>query len=90
MIEQIGRFMLHVTLDGRHVKGSPSKLIVSGSCSNAAYCEIRGLGVGNRQLPDCMSGVPYSFVIEARDDFGNHRCKGGDKFVVVVRLIPPH
>ena len=85
-IDQVGRYVLHATLDGEHVQGSPSKLIVSGARSHPPACAVLD-APSEEQVACTCSGVPYSFVVEARDDFGNPRMVGGDKFQVHVPTL---
>ncbi|KAL1507812.1 hypothetical protein AB1Y20_007420 [Prymnesium parvum] len=83
-IDHVGRYVLRVTLDGENIKGSPTKIVISGARSHPAACGIVGLLPDQRDLPPSIAGEPYSFGIEAHDDFGHLRNKGGDKFMVVV------
>ena len=60
-----------VTLDGEHISGSPFACTLSPGELAAAQCEANGDG-----LHTARAGEPASFVVTARDRFGNRRNDG--------------
>lgn len=83
-VEEIGRYLLHISVGGEPIVGSPSHLVVSGGRTYGPATIRRGASPKDRELPTAIAGVPYAFVIEARDDFDVPRGKGGDQFAVVL------
>lgn len=66
------------------VKASPWQVRVSPGPTHAPSCTAVGAGV----QPSVLSLVRQSFTLTARDEFGNARGKGGDKFLVQLTLAP--
>lgn len=89
-ISVIGRYQLHIaaTHAADHkpplaLGKSPFKLTVSGGKTCPPMCNRVGAKSAlDKELPQGTAGAPLSFVIEARDDFGDRRRFGGDRFVV--------
>jgi dynein heavy chain len=52
------------------------------SVTNAATCIMYGPGL----LSGCAVGEEVSFVVQARDDYGNNRTTGGDEFAVSITM----
>ncbi|KAJ3051770.1 hypothetical protein HK097_007233 [Rhizophlyctis rosea] len=74
-----GTYKLDVTLDGRSVCGSPFHVDVEPGETVASGCTASLTGLGNVEV-----GVVSSFVVMARDRFGNGRTKGGDLFATLL------
>jgi len=52
------------------------------SVTNANTCIMYGPGI----LNGCAIAEEVSFVVQARDDFGNNRTTGGDEFAVTITM----
>ncbi|KAJ3027305.1 hypothetical protein HDV00_011272, partial [Rhizophlyctis rosea] len=73
-----GTYKLDVTLDGRSVCGSPFHVDVDAAETCASSCTASLTGLGTVEV-----GVVSSFVVQARDRFGNQRWSGGDCFATL-------
>eukprot|EP00698_Gefionella_okellyi_P016092 TRINITY_DN457_c0_g1_i1.p1 TRINITY_DN457_c0_g1~~TRINITY_DN457_c0_g1_i1.p1 ORF type:complete len:4209 (-),score=1181.95 TRINITY_DN457_c0_g1_i1:57-12683(-) len=72
-----GDYQLSVFVGDKHARGSPFKLRAEGAQTSANHC------VANWQaLNQSRAGDRVSFVIQARDVFGDVKPRGGDIFVV--------
>ena len=83
-IEVIGRYKLHIEVNGAPVADSEFALTITGGRTHPPACIRRGAIPTDRNLPVGTAGVPYSFVVEARDDFDEPRGFGGDPFVCTI------
>uniref|UniRef100_A0A7S1DTW6 Ig-like domain-containing protein n=3 Tax=Hemiselmis andersenii TaxID=464988 RepID=A0A7S1DTW6_HEMAN len=79
-----GDFALYVTLDGTPVGQSPYMVGVKPGATLAQNCECTLVKMPMSRLV-CMAGVQCSFVIFAKDRYGNQREEGGDEFTVKCR-----
>lgn len=75
--DRAGTYVLGIKCNGHFISDSPLSIKVD-PCTHASQCLIDG-------AEDIVAmGQPSSFVIEARDKFGERRQRGGDCFVVSV------
>ena len=84
-VEDIGRYKLHILVNGVAIQDSPYALTISGGRTLPAACVRKNAIPGDRNLPTGTAGNPYSFIIEARDASGRPRSVGGDSFFVSIR-----
>ena len=83
-VDTIGRYLLHMSVSGEPLASSPSHLVISGGRTYGPACIRKGSRPTDRELPPALAGLPYSFLIEARDDFDVPRGKGGDPFQICL------
>ena len=74
-----GVYFVSVLLDGVDIGGSPFKLTVDPGPTHANGCSASGPGITGG-----YTGVETSFVITARDYYGNSRGTGGDVFNIEI------
>lgn len=61
-----GKYMLHVTIEGQDVRGSPAPLTMFASSPQVSKFQVTGRG-----LDLAIAGKPAVFRVECQDDFGN-------------------
>lgn len=71
-------------VNGQPIGGSPAALVIDGGRTHPPKYVRCGAIPSDPTLPVSTAGVPYSFLIEARDDFGDPRGFGGDPFACAV------
>lgn len=81
-IAMAGEYSLSVSLGGAHAKGSPLRISASAASVHASRCRAEGAG-----LRSAYKDQTTSFVIIARDAFGNRISRGAHGYSVRVR--PP-
>jgi len=74
-----GVYFVAVMLDGIDVGGSPFKLTVDPGPTHANGCSAAGPGITGG-----YTGMETSFVVQARDFYGNARATGGDVFNISI------
>ena len=89
-VDTIGRYRLHITVNGVPLSQSPQALTITGGRTHPPACVRKNAIPGERRLPIGTAGSPYSFIVEARDDFDEPRGFGGDPFVCTVSGGPAH
>eukprot|EP01052_Picozoa_sp_SAG31_P001287 SAG31_NODE_43_length_31224_cov_10.112578_14_plen_4863_part_00 len=67
-----GVYVLSIKVMGRHVNGSPYVLPITPALVSPLHTSFSGLG-----LSESVAGQPASFVVHARDMFGNNITTGG-------------
>lgn len=77
-----GWVSLEVTVDGRHVRGSPAELRVAAGGATPRHCFATGAGVGSSYGIFCNE--PSRFAVVACDATGAPRSEGGDVFRVCI------
>jgi len=74
-----GTYNLNITLNGQHIFGSPSQLVIYPAEFSASKTLVFGSG-----LVTGLVGVLSPFTIVARDRYGNELLHGGQKFDIKV------
>lgn len=74
-----GVYFVAILLDGVDIGGSPFKLTVDPGPTHANGCSASGPGITGG-----YTGMETSFVIQARDYYGNNRTSGGDVFNIDI------
>ena len=64
--EHTGTFLMSITVDSVHVRGSPTALTLLPAAASIAKCEVSGEG-----LTSAVAGRPAQIMIRCRDQFGN-------------------
>ena len=79
------RFDLSLTYGGVHIRGSPFTIAIFGGLTTPRTCIAEGPG-----LVVGVVGFPASFMVRARDRFGNDRTSGQENVAVNVRtgIVP--
>ena len=80
--EPVGHVTLHVTLDRRHVLGSPCPMVIEASTATAGRSYAFGPGLGSNGA--VILGTTARFTVVACDVTGTRRPMGGDPFKVVI------
>lgn len=70
---------MFVGVDGIQIEGSPFSVIISPAATHPQSCIATGEG-----LQRFAAGKTATVFIQARDQFGNQRDQGGDKFSVSI------
>ena len=78
-VNDAGMYKVDILLDGVRLTGSPFDVEVDAGATDVSTCEVAGEGTKYS-----FDFKPASFVIFARDRFGNPRNAGGDRFDVEV------
>jgi hypothetical protein len=79
------RQKLHVTVNGKPVKGSPFRPELTAGPVAAKACTASG-----GRLYDSVAGEDTTIFVQARDCFGNPRRVGGDSFKLAVSAAAPN
>ncbi|KAJ3270854.1 hypothetical protein HK104_004834, partial [Borealophlyctis nickersoniae] len=74
-----GAYSMDVSLNGQPINGSPFHVDIDPVETYATACTASLTGLGNVEV-----GVRTSFVIQAKDRYGNPRTKGGDIFTAML------
>eukprot|EP00698_Gefionella_okellyi_P019273 TRINITY_DN5888_c0_g1_i1.p1 TRINITY_DN5888_c0_g1~~TRINITY_DN5888_c0_g1_i1.p1 ORF type:complete len:5059 (-),score=1335.09 TRINITY_DN5888_c0_g1_i1:98-15274(-) len=77
--QHAGSYKAVVTLAGKPVQGSPLTLVTTAAAAYAQSCTVVGAGAQS-----FVAGDECSFIVQARDRFGNDRFVGADAFTVDV------
>lgn len=70
--EVSGHYMMHITIGGQHVVGSPCPIIMLGAEPEIAACEVSGAG-----LTKAVAGRPAVVRVRLRDKFHNAALAAG-------------